>query len=288
MEVELFFNPAAAAGRSAMRLGATLATLRTLGARVRLHRPSSADRARQDMAVLANKAERLVVVGGDGMVHQAANALAGSSTVLGIIPAGTGNDAATSFGIPNDVEGSCKAALRDGRAVDVIESDAGLAVTVVTGGLSVAVNDRANAMRRVKGAMKYTLASVLELPRAQQHKLTLVLDGVEHVVQANLIAIANTPYFGGGMKVAPNAELNNGMLDVVVIGPASRGALARILPTAFSGRHVNSKHVAVHRAAEIQVRDSSMTFRADGEHFGQAPVTLRVKPAALLVAGAQI
>lgn len=289
MQAHLFFNPAAAAGRSAQRLGATLAALRTLGAEVELHRPSSAEDARAEMSALAGTAERVIVVGGDGMVHQAANALAGSTTVLGIISAGTGNDTVGSLGLPNDVEAACAAALKEPKPIDLIESEAGIAVTVATAGFSVAVNERADAMKRITGGMKYTLSSIVELPKLSTHPITMTLDGVDHEIEANLIAVANTCYFGGGMKIAPDAAVDNGMLDVVVIGPAPRAVFAALLPTVFTGRHVKSRHVQIHRAASVHLSAAGtgtpMGLRADGEPYGQLPATLNVRPSALLIAG---
>ncbi len=269
-----------------MRLGATLATFRALGASVALHRPDSAAAARAQMQEMAGEVERIVVVGGDGMVHQAANALVGSSTALGIISAGTGNDAVTSLGLSNEVEQACRAALRDPLAIDVIESDAGVAVTVATAGFSASVNDRANEMKRIKGGAKYTVSSLIELPRLATHSLTMTLDGEAHEIDANLIAIANTKYFGGGMKIAPQAELNNGELDVVVIGPAPRVAFAALLPTVFLGRHVRSRYVTTHRASTIELSGGDLELRADGEHYGAVPTMLTVRKQALLVAGA--
>ena len=287
MDIHLFFNPAAAAatGYSAMRLGATLATFGTLGAQVVLHRPDSAESARSQMHELAGEAERIVVVGGDGMVHQAANALVGSTTVLGIISAGTGNDAVRSLGLSNDVDDACRAALRDPVPIDLIDSSAGVSVTVATAGFSVSVNDRANEMKRIKGGAKYTVSSLVELPKLRRYRLTMTLDGVEHEIEPNLIAIANTPYFGGGMKIAPEAQVNDGQLDVAVIGPAPRLAFAAVLPTVFSGRHTRSRYVTVHRASKVELAGADMDLRADGESYGSVPMTLTVREQALLVAG---
>lgn len=288
MEIHLFYNPAAAAGRSAMRLGAVLASLRTMGAKVELYRPPSADAARRSMSELAGEAERILVVGGDGMVHQAANALVGSSTVLAIVSAGTGNDAVTSLGLPHDVDEACKAALADPLPIDLIRNGDQVGVTVATAGFSVAVNERADAMRRVKGGIKYTLASLVQLPKLNRYSFELVLDGESREVEANLVAVANTAYFGGGMKVAPDAKVNNGSLDVVLIGPASRAAFAAVLPTVFSGRHVRSKHVSIFRAETVEINGVDTSLRVDGEKFGSLPTSLVVEPAALQVAGAQV
>jgi len=269
-----------------MRLGATLASFRSLGVEVELHRPDSAVAARAEMHALAGAADRVVVVGGDGMVHQAANALVGSSTALGIVSAGTGNDAVTSLGLSDDVDVACKAALSDPIAIDVIQSGTDVAVTVATAGFSVSVNQRADQMKRIKGGAKYTLSSLMELPKLRRHALAMTLDGEDHEIDANLIAIANTRYFGGGMKIAPDAEVNNGQLDVVVIGPAPRVAFTALLPTVFSGRHINSRYVTVYRASSVQLAGKDMDLRADGEPFGELPASLTVRSKDLLVAGA--
>jgi len=289
VHVDLIFNPAAAAGRSAMHLGQALATFRKLGAAVQLHRPESSAAARQSMASLATTSERLVVLGGDGIVHMAANALAGSQTVLGIIAAGTGNDAATSLGLRADVESACRNALRDPMAIDLIDMGGGqVSVTVATAGFSVAVNERADQMNRISGSAKYTVASLAELPKLGTHSLALTLDGTMHEIEANLIAVANARYFGGGMKIAPDANMADGMLDVIVIGPASRMTFAAVLPTVFSGRHVNSKFVTTYRASVIELGGQDVALRADGEDCGRLPARLTVRPEALLVAGATV
>ena len=116
----------------------------------------------------------------------------------------------------------------------------------------------------------------------------MTLDGIEHEIDANLIAIANTQYFGGGMKIAPDAQVNDGQLDVVVIGPAPRLAFAALLPTVFSGRHTRSRYVAVHRASKVELTGADMDLRADGESYGALPTTLTVRERDLLVAGATI
>lgn len=284
--VSLVVNPAAAAGRGASRADDTIAALRELGADVELHRPASAIDARERMAELsASGVERVVVFGGDGMVHLAVNALAGSETALGIVSGGTGNDAAKGLRLPSKIPEACAAALGASTPVDVIETNHGLALTVVTLGFSVAVNERADAMSFPRGRARYTLASLVEIPRLKAHSLTISLDGVVSKIEANLIAIGNTPYFGGGMKVAPDADPRDGLLDVVVIGPAGRPVLAGLLPTVFNGCHVKNKRVRVHRAEHVEISGAELNIRAEGEPLGRLPVTATVRRAGLLVAG---
>jgi len=240
------------------------------------------------MSAIAGTTDRVVVVGGDGMVHQAANALAGSSTVLGIISAGTGNDAVMSLGLSDEVDEACAAALSDPTAIDLIETDHGVAVTVATAGFSVSVNERADQMKRIKGGAKYTVSSLIELPKLRPYALAMTLDGTVRELEASLVAVANTRYFGGGMKVAPEADPRDGLLDVVVLTPASRLRFATLLPTVFSGKHVKSRHVQTYRASTVQLEAENMAVRADGEPFGELPATLTVLPESLLVAGSVI
>ena len=286
MAVDLFVNPASATGGVAARIAEVLVTFRKLGHPIELHNPPSAAAAQAQMRTVAESgAERLIVIGGDGMVHLAANALAHSETALGIISAGTGNDAATVLGIPDDLDQACRVAMGAAAPIDLIESSSGdVAVTSATLGFSVAVNERADSMRFPRGGARYTVSSLVELPRLDIHELTMTLDGEVHEVSANLVAIANMANFGGGMKIAPDADPRDGLLDVVVIGPAGRAIFTALLPTVFSGRHVKSKHVTVHRAATVELTGAALHLRADGEPFGELPQTLTARPNALLVA----
>lgn len=288
MHIHLVVNPKAARGAAGTRIGATIMEFEALGVPVELHQPASAADARSRMRGLASAgAERVVIVGGDGMVHQAVNALADSDTALGIISAGTGNDSARALKLPTDIADACAAALEEPAAVDLISGPNGLAMTVATLGFGVAVNERADRMRFPRGGQRYSIATLIEMPRLKRHQLTLTLDGVEHEIEANLVAIANTSHFGGGMKIAPDADPTDGMLDVVVIGPAGRAVFSALLPTVFSGRHVKSRHVALHRAAAVSVAGETLPVRADGEELGSTPTELSVRPSCLLVAGSR-
>ncbi|MEM7094609.1 MAG: diacylglycerol kinase family protein [Actinomycetota bacterium] len=289
MTVHLVANPAAGAGKAADRVQSIHARLSATAA-VETHVPSSADDARSLLDDLADaEAERVIVAGGDGMVHLAVNALARSETVLGIVPVGTGNDAATGLGLPKKLEAACDAALGPHRPIDLIaagspDGDTRYAVTVAIVGLAVDINERAERMRFPKGSLKYTIATLAELPRLRRHELTMTIDGVEHDLVTNLLAIANLPYFGGGMRVAPDADPADGSLEVISIGPANPLTIGTLLPTIFSGRHVKNKRVTVLRGAEVTVAGQDLRVRADGEAWGELPATLRSVSAGLLIA----
>lgn len=256
-----------------------------------VHTPDSSETTAALLAELATAgAERVMVLGGDGMVHLAANAFAGTDTVVGIIAGGTGNDAARALGLPTDLNDQCRvAATGEARSIDLIEADGErYAVTVAILGLAVAIDERAQTMSFPKGSAKYTAATLAELPRLSRYHLSVTWDGGGHKFETNLLAVANLSHFGGGMKVAPMADATDGRLDVVTMGPANPMTFGALLPTVFSGKHVRSKHVRAWQGSEISIKqlagDEPLRMRADGEAWGELPVTLRCVPNALRVA----
>ncbi len=285
MRIDVVVNPRAGRGKGAQRGAEVHAELDRLGLHVTRHVPASRSDADAVLNRLATTAERVVVVGGDGIVHQAANALVGTEVVLGIVASGTGNDTVTGLGLPDDTAQAVAAACGDAVAIDLIRCEAGVAVTIAAMGFGVAVNERAETMSFPKGGSKYTVASLLHLRHLAPEPCVLVVDGVSHEIAPNMISIANTTHFGGGMKVAPHAKPDDGLLDVVVMGPASRTAFVRLLPTVFSGRHVRSPYVQIFRGAEVRLESSTARVRADGEPFGVLPMTFTAESAALSVAG---
>jgi diacylglycerol kinase (ATP) len=239
--------------------------------------------------------DRLVIAGGDGLVHHALPALADTKTTVGIVSVGTGNDFARALGLPTRIEPAVDAALAEPTPIDLIASststsaadpdptDWRYAASVVTGGFSGAVNHRANQLGFPPGQQRYTVATLLELPRLEPTPLRLALDGGAPLeLSATLFAIGNSRFFGGGMAICPTADPTDGLLHVTVVGPTSRFVLARMLPTVFSGRHVNHPAVTTYQATTVDLATDAPLW-ADGERFGG--VSLRPVPGALLVAG---
>jgi diacylglycerol kinase (ATP) len=229
---------------------------------------------------------RLVIAGGDGLIHHALPALACAEGVtVGIVPVGTGNDFARGLGLPTKVEPATEVALAAATSpVDLISvgPDDGWAASVVTGGFSGQVNARANRLRFPPGQQRYTVATLLELHQLQTVDLRLDIDGEPHELTSSLFAIANSRYFGGGMAICPDALPTDGLLDVTVIGPTSRFELARMLPTVFSGRHVDHRAVTTYRAKQVEVV-TDVDLWADGEPL--AGRTFTAAHGALQVAG---
>lgn len=234
---------------------------------------ASADAAR---TAAAAGAERLIAVGGDGTLHLALQGAAGTGTVLGLVPVGTGNDFARAFGLFElSVEEATARALGPARPVDAIRTDRGRWVAFnVTGGFSVDVNVRADGLRFPKGPSRYTVATLLTIPGLRHRELAVTVDGKRSEHRSALFAVANTPTFGGGMAICPDADPADGLLDVCVVGEAGRATMLRLLPKVFDGGHVGHPTVQMLRGRTVTVEGEPMDLVGDGEKLGTAPITL--------------
>lgn len=238
--------------------------------------------------LVADGAERLVAVGGDGVVNLGVNAVARSATVLGVVPHGTGNDFARAVGLlDGSVEDHVDRALADPTPVDAIRTDHGWAASVATLGFSGDVTARANALRWPRGQQRYTLATLMQLPRLRVLPVRCEVDGDEFVTDTTLLAIGNTAYFGGGMCICPDARAADGAAQVVNIGSVRRLRFLRVFPRVFSGRHVGRPEVDVASGSVVHVSGADVDLWADGELLGPLPVTLEVVNGAVRLAGAR-
>jgi diacylglycerol kinase (ATP) len=287
-EVHVLANPAARRGTGAAHLAAVLDALRAAGAR-----PVELDARDRDTAcrslgdVAANGQGRVVLVGGDGLVHLAVQQLAGTPIELAVVPAGTGNDFAHALGLDRgDLTAKVARALAPARTLDAIRTTHGWVASVAGIGFSAMVNARANRLSWPRGAARYTVATVAELPRLRPLSLTLELDGTATPIETVMLAIANTPCFGGGMQIAPDARPDDGILDVAVIGPVAAHTLLRVFPRVFRGTHIRHPQCTMYRARRIRLLDTTTELWGDGERLGAAPLELEAVPGALHVAGA--
>ncbi|MEV6694771.1 diacylglycerol kinase [Micromonospora sp. NPDC051196] len=240
---------------------------------------------------VAGGAAALVAVGGDGTVHLALQAVAGTRVPFGAVPAGTGNDFAVETGFPADpltAADAIAAALRDGRSrpVDLARmtgADGGHRWygAVLAAGFDAIVNERANRMRWPRGPRRYDLAILVELARLRPRRYTLRLDGVTHETDAVLVAVGNCRSYGGGMLICPDADPTDGLLDVVVGGRFNRRMLIREKPNIYRGTHVQHPLARSYRARTVEIAAAGITGYADGERCLPLPVTITATPAAL-------
>lgn len=295
-------NPTASFGKGRTVGPAVVQTLRALGHDVTsLTEPDFEQLMEAGRKAVASKPDALIVVGGDGMVNLGTNLVVNSKVPLGIVPSGTGNDMARGLGIPFDNTEAAIEALVDalgepprvidaGRITYSDETTGADAVRwfacMVSAGFDSVVNERANRMRHPKGPSRYTIALVLELVGLKPIPYTLTLDGNEFETNAMLVSVGNNVSLGGGMKATPDALLDDGLLDVLVVQPLSRTAFLRIFPRVFKGTHVTDPRVTIHRAKSIRIESDVAVAYADGERVGRLPITIEVAPGALRVLSA--
>ena len=236
-------------------------------------------------AAVADGVDALVVLGGDGMVHLGVQAVAGTGIPLGIVPAGTGNDVARYFDLPrkDPVAAADRVIAGVTRQVDLARSGDKYFATVLCAGFDAMVNERANRMTWPKGQMRYNLATLAELRTFTPLHYTLDLDGRQVRLDAMLVAVGNGPSFGGGLRITEGALLDDGLLDVVVIRPMSRGGLVKTYPKLFNGTHVTHPKYEHHRVRSVTVASPGITAYADGERLGALPLTVTAAPGALTV-----
>jgi diacylglycerol kinase (ATP) len=285
-EIALLTNPSAGKGAGSRTAAIALPRLREAGFRVHelegRDGPEALALARQ---AVAEGVESLVVVGGDGMVHMAVQAVAGTDVNLGIIPAGTGNDVARYLDIPRkDPQAAADVVVGSQvRTIDLAKAGPTYFVTVLAAGFDSKVNERANHMRWPRGQMRYNLATLAELRVFEPLHYTLELDGEVRRLDAMLVAVGNGPSFGGGLRITHGAELEDGMLDVVIIKPMSKPELVKTYPKLYSGRHVTHRCYEHHLVRTVTVAAPDVVAYADGERLGALPLTVEVVPRALRV-----
>ncbi|KSW18511.1 diacylglycerol kinase family protein [Cellulomonas sp. B6] len=299
----LVVNPVAGRGRGGI-VGARAHRLLTRAGHD-VHDLSAPDLARATararQAVTAGL-DALVVVGGDGMVHLGANLVAGTAVPLGVVAVGTGNDVARALGLPRGDADRAVAvvdhALRAGpRRVDAVRVVRGAGtgpewyVGVLSCGIDAAVNARANALRWPHGHARYVRALVPELASLRPYGYRVRVDGTTWDSAGTLVAVASTPWFGGGLRVAPDAAPDDGLLHVLLAGPLTRRGVVGLFPRLYRGTHVHDPRVRVLRGTHVTVEHAPALGPpppdafADGERLGPLPLDVEIVPGALRVLG---
>jgi diacylglycerol kinase (ATP) len=285
-EIALLTNPTAGKGRGLRTAAIALPRLREAGFSVRSLVGRDADEALElAQRSVADGVEALVVVGGDGMVHLALQALVGTTTRLGIIPAGTGNDVARYLGISrSDPQRAADVVIGSRtRTIDTARAGPKHFVTVLAAGFDAKVNERANGMRWPRGQLRYTLATMAELRVFEPLPYTLELDGRLVHLDAMLVAVGNGPSFGGGLRITEGAVIDDGLLDVVIIKTMSKPDLVRTYPKLYTGGHTKHPQYEHHRVRSVTVAAPGVVGYADGERVGALPLTVDVQPRSLTV-----
>jgi YegS/Rv2252/BmrU family lipid kinase len=281
----LIVNPHAGGGRAMRLLPGVESALRSMGRAFRVEPTASMEHARELARGARDAGEIVAAMGGDGITGAVAGELRDGRGLLVVLPGGRGNDFARKLGIPHDPVAACEL-LEHGRERRVDLADAGdvAFLGILSAGLDSDVNERANTTRLPLGTSVYVYGALRALATWRSAGWTVAVDGEEHGFSGYSVAVSNSGIFGGGMRLVPDASVDDGLLDVVLIGEQRKLAYLRGLTRVFKGTHLNDPAVTLLRGREISFRaDRAFTAYADGDPVAPLPLTVRVLPGALRV-----
>lgn len=291
----LLVNPSAGGGRALKALPAVEAELQRLGLTHRVARTESVRHAKELAIAAAANGETVVPLSGDGLVGAVAAALRGDdSALMGVLPGGRGNDFCRTVGIPRDPVAACSV-LATGvpTPVDLGEviSDGGAShepqtfIGIASLGFDSEANRIANEAPAALGPLVYAYGALRALATFRPATFDVAVDRDRRTFSGWSVGACNTSFYGGGMKAAPDARLDDGQLDVMMASPRSRTEfLTKILPGVFKGTHTRLESITMLRGAEVRISAGRpFTVYADGDPIGELPATIRAVPGAIKV-----
>jgi YegS/Rv2252/BmrU family lipid kinase len=285
LPLAILVNPASGGGRGTKLLPRVEQALDARRAVFRVQRTKGLEHGVRQALAAIEAGELPVVMGGDGLIGAVGGAMAGSEVPLGIIPGGRGNDLARGLGIPESPEEAVEVLLGgESRRIDVGEVNGARFLGIVSVGFDSEANRVANETRFLRGSLVYAFAALRTLMRWKPARFTVRVDDERHRFTGYSVSVANNRAFGGGMFIAPDAELDDGLFDVVSVGAVGKLRFVANLPKVFKGTHVEEDEVQVFRARHLELTASSpFPVYADGEHISDLPASLRVLPRTLSV-----
>jgi YegS/Rv2252/BmrU family lipid kinase len=281
----LLVNPASAGGRALGLLPKIEAELNRLGAEYRVVHSDSGDHAKQLAHGMAEAGEVAVAVGGDGLVGTLAGALDEGRGALAIIPSGRGNDFARVLEIPTDPAEAARLAATGGeRRLDVGRVDGKTFVGIASYGFDSDCNELANRTKLIRGNLVYAYSALRTLANWKPATFTVTVDGERHEYSGYSAAVANSKAFGGGMMFVPHAELDDGVLDVVMVADQTKWRYLKGIFKVFKGTHLDDPAVSIARGQVVEIdADRPFTVFADGDPLAQLPATVTVERQTLRV-----
>ena len=278
-------NPKAGQGAAASLATQVVGFLASREISYRMISPNSAAETKSLVreSLQSGQANRLLSVGGDGLFHLLLQLAVEFRVPLAIAPGGTGNDFYRTLGWFNYdlIEYLEHLVSTEPTFVDVGVADGEYFGAVLSSGFDSVVNERANKMKWPKGPAKYNVAIALEFPKFNAIEFKIFADEKVLEVEAMLIAIGNGNSYGGGMRVCPNADLHDGLLDIMILHPVSKLEFMKVFPTVYQGTHIEHPQVEVIRAKKVRIESAAIAY-ADGERIGQLPVQVESLPQSLL------
>lgn len=281
----LLVNPASGTGAAPASAIPVARLLRDAGAEVDLTYSTGPVACAQLAREAASRGDVVVAVGGDGMVASVAGAVVEARGLFGIVPSGRGDDFARMLGIGDDPELTAKTLLDgDPTEVDVIEAGRRVVLGSVYAGVDSLASEIVERVRRLPVSTQYAYAGVRALLGFSPTEYTIEVDGRRLKEEAYTVVVANSAYYGNGMKIAPAASVTDGMLDVVVIRAASKLRLIRSMPKLYDGSHVDLDDVLVLTGTDVRLSSAApVTAYGDGERLAPLPARAQVVPRALRV-----
>lgn len=291
MRLLLVVSPSSGGGRAAQAMPAVVRALRATGWEVNTHLTHDLDDAER-VAAQAPADTVVAALGGDGLLSRVAAGTRTSKAVFAPLPGGRGNDFCAKLGVPREPAAAAAALVgATEHAVDCAdlfghELDGRTVLGVISCGFDSEATRRANAAKLIRGHLVYAWAALRTLATWKPVELTVTVDGAPRSFRGFTVAVGNSGHYGGGMKVCPDAQMDDGLLDVVTVSHAGRSYFVRQLPKLFAGTHVDGAIVQAQQGREVTL-DSASTVElyADGEPAGTVPCIIRVVPAALRVLG---
>ena len=283
MKTLIFINPTSAGGKAIASREEISSELDRLGVEHDIHITKSLE----DLVYTTKKGldsdySNFIAVGGDGTLHHMVNALAGSNKNLGIIPMGSGNDIAINLGIPDDIKKCCRIIKQEniGKLDLGLINDKHYYLCIAGSGFDSEVNDLANNTRYpIKGPSKYTYSVYKTLLTFQSKEFTVTSNDDGRNIYGMMIACANLPSYGGGMKIAPDASPSDGLFDICIIKRMSKLHFIKVFPKVFEGKHTDDPNVEIFRTKEMKLESNyDFSVFADGEYICKLPAVFKVAP----------
>jgi YegS/Rv2252/BmrU family lipid kinase len=281
----LLVNPSSAGGKTLKLLPRVEAALDARRAVFRVEKTRSLEHGVELALRAIELGEVPVVVSGDGLLGAVGGAMAGSDTPLGLVPGGRGNDLARALGIPKEPEAAVDVVLGGhSRVIDVGEANGKRFLGIASIGFDSECNRLANETHFIRGNLVYAYSMARTLLGWKPARFTIAAGGERKRLTGYFVDVANNSVYGGGMYIAPNAELDDGEFDVVAIEDGSKLRFLWGLRDVLRGEHLDKDEVSVFRAPRLEI-DASRPFPvyADGDHLTDLPVSLRVLPRCLSI-----
>jgi YegS/Rv2252/BmrU family lipid kinase len=281
----LLVNPASAGGRALEALPKVHATLDALGAQHRTVTTRSIDHVYAEAGTAVAEGETVMALGGDGLLRPVAGALKGTDSAVSIVPCGRGNDFARVLGIPKDPAEAARVAVEgEERLVDVANVEGTPYMGIASFGFDSESNRIANEARLIKGNAVYIYSALRTIAAWKPATFTVKVDGEPHEITGYSVAVGNSKAYGGGMFILPQAELDDGRLDVMLVKDSPRLRFLSGVIKTFKAAHTDSEYVEFLRGEEIEVSsDRPFAIYADGDPIGATPAMIRVERRCLRV-----